>query len=54
MFLAIGYAFYFFGLTTNDVSLRDSGIPIENFGVILMVAGGFLYLTVVSAKKIFK
>lgn len=48
--LAIGYSLYLSGLISEDVYIRDSGIPIENLGITLMISGTILYAIVALAR----
>jgi hypothetical protein len=48
--LAIGYSLYLSGLISKDAYLMDSGIPIENLGITLMISGAVLYTIVVLAR----
>lgn len=48
--LAIGYSLYLSGLIAKDAYLMDSGIPIENLGITLMISGAILYVIVVLAR----
>lgn len=47
--LAIGYFLFMTGLISKDISLVDAGIPIENLGITLMIAGAILYAIVAIA-----
>lgn len=51
LFLMLGYSFYIIGLTAGDTVIRDLGLPFENIGIVLMIAGLSLYFIALVARK---